>query len=142
LLGDLGREPLDETLGRIPEGVRNVLEYRIGQLPADVVEALSIAAVIGLEFNVWLLARVLQREPALLFEQLQTAVGDSVLTEGSGHRRLRFAHSLVRDTLLDLLGPPLAAPRSCPTGTARRLSTSRRWRSSRERAHQPRSESS
>ena len=105
LLGDLGREPLDETLGRIPEGVRNVLEYRIGQLSADVVEALSIAAVIGLEFNVWLLARVLQREPALLFEQLQTAVGDSVLTEGSGHRRLRFAHSLVRDTLLDLLPP-------------------------------------
>jgi DNA-binding CsgD family transcriptional regulator/tetratricopeptide (TPR) repeat protein len=88
---------------RLPEGVREVIGRRLNLLPAVCNEILAVAAVIGREFSLDVLARASQphREETVL-EALDEAVTTHIVEE-TNPGRYQFTHGLVRITLYDEL---------------------------------------
>ncbi|MGW4156557.1 ATP-binding protein [Micromonospora chersina] len=84
----------------IAPGVREAVRRRLDQLPAPVVEALTVAAVLGRDFHRQVLAACLPG-PAAQVDRLldRAATARLVLPRGDG--RFAFAHDLVRETLYD-----------------------------------------
>ena len=90
----------------IPQGVRDVIDRRIGRLSEDCAQALTKAAVLGREFALDTFARMIDGEPRDALELLDEAVDARVVGEApASPGRLRFSHALVRDTLYDELTP-------------------------------------
>jgi tetratricopeptide (TPR) repeat protein len=103
--GRLDDEVTASGLG-IPVGVRATIRRRLEPLPDPVARVLSVAAVVGREFDAACLEIVcdLEAEPLLL--ALGEAVSAGLLTEvGERPGRFSFAHALVRETLYDDLSP-------------------------------------
>ena len=86
----------------VPEGVRDVVGRRLGRLSAQTNQMLSVAAVLGRDFDVELLAAVRDAPEDSLLDALDEAVGAGLVQE-TGADRYRFAHVLVRATLLEEL---------------------------------------
>ncbi|MEU8422930.1 AAA family ATPase [Micromonospora sp. NPDC048835] len=90
----------DDAVGTIAPGVREAVRRRLAQLPAAVVEALSVAAVLGREFHRQVLAACAPAPVAQVDRLLDRAVtARLVVARGGG--RFAFAHDLVRETLYD-----------------------------------------
>ena len=89
---------LDLAAIGIPDSVREVIGRRLATLPAATAALLRAAAVTGLEFDVGLLAEVVDRADDEVLDGLEQALGAALVTE-VGVDRFRFAHALVRDTL-------------------------------------------
>ncbi|MET7706980.1 AAA family ATPase [Micromonospora sp. NPDC005413] len=90
----------DGAAGTIPPGVREAVRRRLAQLPAAVVEALTVAAVLGRQFHRQVLAASSAAPPAQVDRLLDRAVtARLVVARGGG--RFAFAHDLVRETLYD-----------------------------------------
>ena len=91
-----------EHLG-VPEGVRDVLSRRLGRLSEPANRVLTMASVIGAEFDLALLEHL--TGPAgddVALDALDQAVEAQVVVEmGTGH--YRFAHALVRETIYSAL---------------------------------------
>lgn len=85
----------------IPRGVREVVAHRLEKLPADTLELLSTAAVIGREFDLQILTRVSGLEAGVALERLQTALDGAIVTQGGEPGRYVFAHGAMRDALYD-----------------------------------------
>jgi class 3 adenylate cyclase len=104
---------LERTSGRLvgdtielPHNVRDVILHRVARLGDDTRRTLSMAAVVGREFDVELLRRALEADPDELAEQLDAAVQAALLHEVPGNgARLAFPHALVEYTLYEALGP-------------------------------------
>ncbi|MEU0464776.1 BTAD domain-containing putative transcriptional regulator [Amycolatopsis sp. NPDC006131] len=79
------------ALAAVPPGVRDVVRYRVAQLPDAVQAVLRQAAVIGTEVDLDLLS-------GDALDALELAAERGFLVE-HGPGRFRFAHALVRDTL-------------------------------------------
>ncbi|MFG2166927.1 ATP-binding protein [Micromonospora chersina] len=92
----------DGLAATIAPGVREAVRRRLDQLPAPVVEALTVAAVLGRDFHRQVLAACLPG-PAAQVDRLldRAATARLVLPRGDG--RFAFAHDLVRETLYDAL---------------------------------------
>jgi class 3 adenylate cyclase len=89
----------------LPASVREVLGRRVERLGQDGRKALSVAAVIGRDFDVELLWRVSERSEEELLELLEEAVAASVLVESTSvPGRFSFAHALINHTLYEDLG--------------------------------------
>ncbi|MDG4802650.1 AAA family ATPase [Micromonospora sp. WMMD980] len=90
----------DGLADTIAPGVREAVRRRLDQLPAPVVEALTVAAVLGREFHRQTLAACLPG-PAAQVDRLldRAAAARLVLARGGG--RFGFVHDLVRETLYD-----------------------------------------
>ena len=88
----------------IPEGVREVVGQRVHRLGDSVERVLRIAAVIGDEFEVDVLAEVLGTGVDEVFDALDAAVAANLVID-VGADRHRFAHRLVRETLHAELSP-------------------------------------
>jgi class 3 adenylate cyclase/tetratricopeptide (TPR) repeat protein len=89
----------------LPQSVREVLGRRVDRLGSDTATVLSVAATIGREFDLELLAVVSERSEDELLELLEEAVAASVLTESaSTPGRFAFAHALISHTLYEELG--------------------------------------
>jgi tetratricopeptide (TPR) repeat protein len=82
----------------IPEGIREVVGRRLSRLGDDVEIVLRSAAVIGYEFDVDLLADVVDRDADDVLDALDIATRANLVIE-VGVDRHRFAHALVRETL-------------------------------------------
>ncbi|MET8372554.1 AAA family ATPase, partial [Micromonospora profundi] len=90
----------DGGAGTIPPGVREAVRRRLAQLPGAVVEALTVAAVLGREFHRQVLAASSATPTAQVDRLLDRAVtARLVVARGGG--RFAFAHDLVRETLYD-----------------------------------------
>ncbi|MEU1585545.1 AAA family ATPase [Micromonospora sp. NPDC005710] len=90
----------DDAVGAIAPGVREAVRRRLAQLPAPVVEALTVAAVLGREFHRQVLAACVPAPAAQVDRLLDRAVtARLVVARGGG--RFTFAHDLVRETLYD-----------------------------------------
>ncbi|MGC4771879.1 ATP-binding protein [Micromonospora sp. DT44] len=90
----------DGTTGAIPPGVREAVRQRLARLPAPVVEALTVAAVLGREFH----RQVLAASAAVPVASVDRLLDDAVtarLVVARGGGRFTFAHDLVRETLYD-----------------------------------------
>lgn len=98
--GDINRP--DYSVGfRVPEGVRGILRRRLEALDDEVAELLSVASVIGREFDLTLLQRVVDIEVDALLEILTQAVDAEIIAETSALGRYAFAHILIRETLYE-----------------------------------------
>ncbi|MBM0274680.1 ATP-binding protein [Micromonospora tarensis] len=90
----------DGAAETIAPGVREAVRRRLAQLPAAVVEALTVAAVLGREFHRQVLAACVTAPAAQVDRLLERAVtARLVVARGGG--RFAFAHDLVRETLYD-----------------------------------------
>jgi hypothetical protein len=99
-----GRWTSDLTLDAVglPEGVREVVGRRISHLDDDSQRLLSVAAVIGHEFSLPVLAEVSGIDEDRALDLLDHVRASSLIDE-VGLDRYRFGHALVRATLLDEL---------------------------------------
>jgi hypothetical protein len=89
----------------LPESVREVVGRRVERLGEETRKALSVAAVIGRDFDVDLLLRVSGDADEALLGLLEEAVGASVLIESASvPGRFSFAHALINHTLYEDLG--------------------------------------
>ena len=95
-----------EVPAAVPATVRDVIRRRLGQLPDDSVEVLTVAAVVGREVDLPLVARAAGLDVADCLERLDPAATHRLLEASpAGPGALRFGHALVREVLLDDLTP-------------------------------------
>ncbi|WP_238009457.1 AAA family ATPase [Dactylosporangium sp. AC04546] len=90
----------DGAAGAIAPGVREAVRQRLAQLPAAVVEALTVAAVLGREFHRQVLADCVP-SPAAETDRLLGRAVTARLVVSRGGGRFAFVHDLVRETLYD-----------------------------------------
>ena len=86
----------------VPEGVRDVVARRLGRLSVQANQVLSVAAVLGRDVDVELLAALRDAPEDSLLDALDEAVRAGLVQE-TGADRYRFAHVLVRATLIEEL---------------------------------------
>jgi DNA-binding CsgD family transcriptional regulator/tetratricopeptide (TPR) repeat protein len=97
---------LPEAGGRllIPPSVREVIGRRLDRLSPDCERMLTVAAVIGREFDVAMVARVGELGGGPILELLEQAEAARVVTPiADVPGRYRFAHAIIRETLYDEL---------------------------------------
>ena len=93
---------------RVPDEVREVIRRRLEPLPQEVRDLLSLAAVIGREFDVPLLEAIAPSTvlaPSILEQLGEAARVGAVLAVAERIGRFTFAHALIRDFLHDELSP-------------------------------------
>ena len=88
----------------LPESVREVIGRRVARLGEATRRVLSIASVIGRDFDFDLLASLTERGEDDLLDLLDEAVAAAVLVESATPGRFAFAHALVNHTLYEDLG--------------------------------------
>jgi class 3 adenylate cyclase/tetratricopeptide (TPR) repeat protein len=89
----------------LPQSVREVVSRRVERLGPQARDVLSVAAVIGQEFDFELLVMVCDAPEAELLELVEQAVAASVLVESATFPgRFSFAHALINHTLYVQLG--------------------------------------
>lgn len=90
----------------IPPRVRDVITARLRNLPADTRDVLEVAAMIGHEVPVDVLASACGRSVPSALGALESAERAAIVRRSTSSRRLRFAHALVAETIVDAV--PLA----------------------------------
>jgi class 3 adenylate cyclase/DNA polymerase III delta prime subunit len=108
LLASEGRLDDAKTSGswsvEIPQGIREAVGRRLNHLSDECNEALTVASVIGREFDLALLGEVVELDGDRLIETLEEALAARVIQEmPEAPGRYRFSHALVRETLHDEL---------------------------------------
>ncbi len=103
-----GRWTADDSLGQValPDSVREVIGARVGRLGPDAERVLSMAAVIGRDFDLEVLARAANTSEDELLDILEAASAVALVREpvdASG--RYNFSHALIQHTLYEDLGP-------------------------------------
>lgn len=95
---------MSDTL-ELPKSVRSVIGARVGRLGRDAERVLTLAAVIGRDFDVEVLAGVSTLSDGELLDILDAATAAALvreLTDTPGH--YIFAHALIQHTLYEELG--------------------------------------
>ena len=107
--GLLAKHGIDEALRRsgMPSGASQAIQARLDDLGSRIRHVLSVAAVLGDEFDGAALAQILDESEDSLAGQLGVACEREIIAADSGLRndRLRFRHPLYRKTLYELLPP-------------------------------------
>jgi class 3 adenylate cyclase/tetratricopeptide (TPR) repeat protein len=84
----------------LPSSVREVVAHRVARLGAETERALAIGAVIGREFDLSLLAGLLDLNEDRLIDLLEVAIGAGLVGESDGNgERYRFVHAIIQHTL-------------------------------------------
>jgi len=99
-----GRWTSDLTLAEagLPEGIREVVGRRVSHLEDETQRLLSMAAVIGPEFGLPVLAEVAGADEDSVLDGIEHVRSSGLVIE-TGVDRYRFSHALVRSTLLEEL---------------------------------------
>ena len=105
----------------LPDSVREVIGAHVGRLGPDAGKVLSMAAVIGRDFDIDVLARATETSEDDLLDILEAAAAAALVRRTVG--RYSFAHALIQHTLD-------RGPRPQPTGTGHTARWPRRWKSS------------
>jgi DNA-binding SARP family transcriptional activator len=88
----------------VPGGIRDVIRHRVGLLPEDTASVLRLAAVVGRDFEMDVLARVVGGDEDDVLARVETALrAGLVIEQPETVGRCRFVHALVRETLYDEL---------------------------------------
>lgn len=83
----------------VPDTVRETVRQRLAGLPASTGEALRVAAVIGRDFDVLTIARVLDQPVEEVEEQLEPALRAGLVLDLDADHSHAFAHGLIREVL-------------------------------------------
>jgi len=107
VLGDDGRWTVASELDEagLPSSVRDVVGRRVERLGDEALRVLRLAAVIGREFDLRLLAQLAELEEDALLDLMDAAVAAVILVEGDIADRYRFTHALIQHSLYDELSP-------------------------------------
>ena len=90
----------------LPESVRVVIGARVGRLGPAAEHVLSVAAVIGRDFDLELLARATKISEEELLDVLDASAAAALVRElANAAGRYIFAHALIQHTLYEDLGP-------------------------------------
>jgi tetratricopeptide (TPR) repeat protein len=96
---------LDAGAARLPDRIASVLERRLARLPSGCDSVLGAASVLGVEFDVELVASLLGEPSVAVLERLDDAVAARVAAPVDGSaRRWAFSHALVHRARYDALG--------------------------------------
>ena len=99
-LRQLARHLEEESGERLPRGIRELIGRRVAKLPDEGGRLLRVAALIGRDFELDLLERVVDLGEDELLDLLDLAVGAGLLSEvPSTPGRYSFTHALLRTTL-------------------------------------------
>ncbi len=93
----------------LPESVRDTLRHRLDPLVADDRELLSLASVVGREFDVGLLQGASGAAADVVLARLTAATAIGLIEETATVGRFRFAHALVHETVYGDLLPAARA---------------------------------
>lgn len=85
----------------LPRGVRETVEARLAGLPEHEMRVLRHAAVIGQEFELAVLARMVDQTEDELVDPLDHALLARLVIEVDGADRYRFTHALLRQALYE-----------------------------------------
>jgi class 3 adenylate cyclase/tetratricopeptide (TPR) repeat protein len=88
----------------LPDSVREVIGARVLRLGKDAGRVLSVASVIGRDFDLDLLARVTRTSDDELLDILDAAAAVALVREVAETGRYSFAHALIQHTLYEDLG--------------------------------------
>ena len=90
----------------LPDSLREVIGARVGRLGEVAEQVLSVASVIGRDFDLDLLSRASNTNEDDLLDLLEAAVTASLVRElADSPGRYNFAHALIQHTLYEELGP-------------------------------------
>ncbi len=90
----------------LPDSVREVIGARVGRLGQNAERVLSIAAVIGRDFDLDLLARATNTSQDDILDILEASAAVALVREmADAQGRYNFAHALIQHTLYEDLGP-------------------------------------
>jgi tetratricopeptide (TPR) repeat protein len=104
--GDIGAGSGEGRTVPIPEGIREVIGRRLAHLPEETAELLGLAAVLGREFDIETLGELAGSPASSVVAVLEDALAVRMLMDVPGASgRLRFGHTLIRDTLYEELAP-------------------------------------
>jgi class 3 adenylate cyclase/tetratricopeptide (TPR) repeat protein len=93
------------TTTGIPQSLYEVVGERVARLAGDGITVLTAAAVIGIEFDLDLLAAVTALDPEALLDLLEAAGSTALVSEVPAHPgRFRFAHTVIREALYQHAG--------------------------------------
>ena len=88
----------------IPEGVKDVIGRRLGRLSEATNKVLSLAAVIGRQFDLALLTRIADLSEDAILDALDEATAAALVAEVPGEpEHYSFSHALIRTTLYEEL---------------------------------------
>jgi DNA-binding SARP family transcriptional activator/tetratricopeptide (TPR) repeat protein len=94
----------------LPEGVKQVIAWRLGRLEAPAIELLRVAAVIGREVDASLLERVVLLAEDDFLSALDEALAAGLLVESDEQPgSYVFSHALIRETLYEGMSVPRRA---------------------------------
>ena len=94
----------------LPEGVKQVIAWRLGRLEAPAVELLRVAAVIGRAVDAALVERVVLLGEEDFLSALEEALAAGLLVESDGTPgSYLFSHALIRETLYEGMSVPRRA---------------------------------
>jgi class 3 adenylate cyclase len=101
-----GRWVAESTLKQLalPDSVRVVIGARVGRLGKDAGRVLSVASVIGRDFDLDLLAQATKTSEDDLLDILDAAASAALVREVADTGRYSFAHALIQQTLYEDLG--------------------------------------
>lgn len=86
----------------LPESVREVVGQRVRRLGDEVQQILTAASVIGRDFDLGLLARLVERDEEGVLDALEAAAAALVVAEVDGHsERFTFTHALFQHSLYE-----------------------------------------
>jgi DNA-binding SARP family transcriptional activator/tetratricopeptide (TPR) repeat protein len=86
----------------VPEGVGDVIMRRLGGVGSEVQEVLAVAAVVGREFDLDVVAAALERSDEDVLSAVERAMQARLVVEAPAQvDRFTFCHALVRETLYD-----------------------------------------
>jgi class 3 adenylate cyclase/tetratricopeptide (TPR) repeat protein len=103
-----GRWALRGSLGELglPQSIREVIDRRVERLGDEATRMLGVAAVIGRDFDLALLHRVLGGDEDALLDLLDEAREASLVAESESEPgRFTFMHALINHALYEGLGP-------------------------------------
>ena len=109
LLADEGAFTDDGARGTVPATIRDIVIDRMAGLDADAQELLRIAALIGRDITLALLARAAHTEPGRCLDRLDRAAALGMVEATPGHPySFRFAHDLIRESVAGTAPPTRA----------------------------------
>jgi DNA-binding SARP family transcriptional activator len=95
---------------RLPDGIKRVIARRLSGLDGAAREWLRAAAVIGRDFDISLLERVVGLDEDTFLDALDEALSAGVVTSApEGEHRYSFSHALISETLYEGMSEPRRA---------------------------------
>jgi eukaryotic-like serine/threonine-protein kinase len=101
--GSLERDAGERWSVRLPQGVREVVGRRLDRLSQACNELLAVAAVIGRDFELRLLAAVVEQPMEQVLETLEEALAARVIRESDQPDQYRFNQELIQEVLYEEL---------------------------------------